>query len=183
VTVPAPVHAPRSVRAEVLGGDRLGRGDRPALSWWLPEGAAIQSAYRIATSDGYDTGRVESDVQSYVDVPVFDRARRRTEARVQVWTDLGESAWSEPVVVDSGLLAESDWTAQWIGVDEEERAPKGSRPAYWVRGVVDALSTDRPQAHVTGVVKVNNLLNQDVQQHVFGDILKRSVTFEVRVRK
>jgi len=151
VTVPAPVHAPRSVRAEVLGGDRLGRGDRPALSWWLPEGAAIQSAYRIATSDGYDTGRVESDVQSYVDVPVFDRARRRTEARVQVWTDLGESAWSEPVVVDSGLLAESDWTAQWIGVDEEERAPKGSRPAYWVRGVVDALSTDRPQAHVTAL--------------------------------
>jgi len=30
---------------------------------------------------------------------------------------------------------------------------------------------------------VNNLLNQDVQQHVFGDMLKRSVVFEVRVRR
>ena len=46
-----------------------------------------------------------------------------------------------------------------------------------------AVGMKWPQARVTAVVKVNNLLNQDVQQHVFGDILKRSVTFEVRVRK
>ncbi len=147
----APFLAPRSVRAEILGGDPLGHGDRPALSWWLPEGAARQTAYRVVTADGYDTGRVESDVQSYVDVPVFDRSRRRVEVRVQVWTDLGESAWSEPVVFDSGLLDESDWTASWIGVDEGERAPKGSRPAYWVRGVVEATSTLQAQAHVTAL--------------------------------
>ena len=143
--------APTSVRAEVLGGDPLGRGDVPALSWWLTSGAAVQTAYRIATSDGYDTGRVESDAQSYVEVPVFDRPHRRVTARVQVWTDLGESAWSEPVVLDSGPLSESDWTAAWIGVEEHERAPKGSRPAYWLRGVVDVSASLHARAHVTAL--------------------------------
>ena len=37
-------------------------------------------------------------------------------------------------------------------------------------------------AKLTTLVKVNNLLNDDVQQHVFGDILTRSVVGEVRVR-
>ena len=76
----------------------------PALSWWLPEGASTQASYRIVTDDGYDSGVVASDRQSYVEVPVFDRARRLTNARVRVNTDLGESAWSEPVPLESGLL-------------------------------------------------------------------------------
>lgn len=37
-------------------------------------------------------------------------------------------------------------------------------------------------AKVTTLIKVNNLLNQDVQQHVFGDILTRSVVGEVRIQ-
>ncbi len=32
----------------------------PRLSWWLPDGAAVQRAYRIRTSNGWDTGRVDS---------------------------------------------------------------------------------------------------------------------------
>jgi outer membrane receptor protein involved in Fe transport len=35
---------------------------------------------------------------------------------------------------------------------------------------------------VTTAVKVNNILNEDIQQHNFGDILKRSVTGEVRFK-
>ena len=31
-------------------------------------------------------------------------------------------------------------------------------------------------------MKVTNLFNQDIQQHVFGDILKRTVSFEVRIK-
>ena len=38
------------------------------------------------------------------------------------------------------------------------------------------------QNRVTTSVKVINLANQDVQQHVFGDILKRQVVGEMRVR-
>ena len=37
-------------------------------------------------------------------------------------------------------------------------------------------------SRLTTLIKVNNLFNQDIQQHIFGDILKRSVTFEVRVK-
>ena len=69
--------------------------------------------------DGYDGGRVDSERQSGVEVPVLDRSRRRTAVRVRVWTDLGESAWSDPVVLDSGLLHAADWTAAWIGVPED----------------------------------------------------------------
>ena len=96
----------------------------------------MQTAYRIATDDGYDSGRVESAEQSYVQLPVFDVSRRSVAAQVQVWTDVGESAWCDPVQLESGLLGEQDWTATWIGVDEPQRAAKGSRPAYWLRSVV-----------------------------------------------
>jgi hypothetical protein len=37
------------------------------------------------------------------------------------------------------------------------------------------------QGRYTTLVKATNLLNEDIQQHVFGDILKRSVVGEVRV--
>ena len=37
-----------------------------------------------------------------------------------------------------------------------------------------------PATKMTTLVKVNNLLNKDIQQHVFGDIIKRSVVGELR---
>ena len=124
------------LRVELAGGDAFGRGDQPTLSWWLPAGAREQLAYRITTDDGYDTGRVESAQQTHVPVNVFDRSRRSTGARVRVWTDLGPSAPSDPVALDSGLLLAEDWAASWIGPAELERAAKGQRPAYWLRSVV-----------------------------------------------
>jgi hypothetical protein len=36
------------VWAEIVGGDALGRGQEPALCWWLPDGASVQHAYRKA---------------------------------------------------------------------------------------------------------------------------------------
>ena len=35
---------------------------------------------------------------------------------------------------------------------------------------------------VTAIVRATNLMNQEIQQHVFGDILKASVTGEVRFK-
>jgi outer membrane receptor protein involved in Fe transport len=37
-------------------------------------------------------------------------------------------------------------------------------------------------AKITTLLKVNNLLNKDIQQHVFGDIIKRSVVAELRLQ-
>jgi len=128
---------PARVWAEVTGGDALGRGQQPALCWWLPEGSSVQHAYRLRTDDGYDTGRVDSATQSFVRLPVFDRPRRVVEAQVKVWTDAGETEWSDPVRLESGLLGEQDWQARWIGVPEAERPEKGSRPGYWLRTLLD----------------------------------------------
>ncbi len=38
------------------------------------------------------------------------------------------------------------------------------------------------QGRITTLVKVNNIFNEDIQQHVFGDIIKRSVMFEARFK-
>ena len=35
---------------------------------------------------------------------------------------------------------------------------------------------------ITTTVKVNNLFNQTVQQHIFGDLLRRTVLGEVKLR-
>jgi len=37
-------------------------------------------------------------------------------------------------------------------------------------------------ARITTMLKVNNIFNEDVQQHVFGDLIKRSGVFEVRLK-
>src|ERR1700733_14268631 len=142
---------PGYVWAEITGGDALGRGGQPALSWWLPAGSSRQQAYQVRTGDGFDTGRVTSADQSFIAVPVFDRARRGTTAAVRVWTDLGESAWSEPVRLEAGLLGDGDWGAQWIGPTEGRRPPKGNRPAYWLRTVVDIPAVDGARLYITAL--------------------------------
>lgn len=38
------------------------------------------------------------------------------------------------------------------------------------------------EQRLTTLIKATNLLNQDIQQHVFGDILKQNVSFEARFR-
>ncbi|WP_426592394.1 family 78 glycoside hydrolase catalytic domain [Cellulomonas sp. McL0617] len=151
--------APRAVRTDVVGGDAFGHGERPAVSWWLPDGATRQSAYRVVTDDGYDSGWTASDRQSFVEVPVFDRARRTCRARVTVRTDLGESAWSDPVLLESGLLGEDDWSAAWIGVHEPVRPPPGRRPAYWLRSEVDVGTVTDTYLHVTALGLYEVFLN------------------------
>jgi alpha-L-rhamnosidase len=148
---PAETFRPSRVWAEVAGGDALGRGQQPALCWWLPEGSAVQHAYRLRTDDGYDTGRVDSAVQSFVRLPVFDRPRRAVLAQVKVWTDAGESEWCDPVRLESGLLGEQDWQARWIGVPEAERPEKGSRPAYWLRTLIDVPPFAEARLYVTAL--------------------------------
>ena len=61
-------------------------------------------------------------------------------------------------------------TSPYHGYTDAYTMVNGSVGAKWMKG------------RVTTMVKVTNLLNQDIQQHVFGDILKRSVVFEVRIK-
>src|SRR5204863_7141732 len=92
----------------------------PRLSWKLPPGTTGQRAYRVRVAD-WDSGRVDGD-ESVV-VPYGGPAlgsRARVEWQVKVWTDSGESEWSEPATFEIGLLRPADWHAQWVEPDERE---------------------------------------------------------------
>ncbi|MGW5655109.1 family 78 glycoside hydrolase catalytic domain [Streptomyces humi] len=106
---------------------------RPRLSWRLPHDARVQLAYRIEAGD-WDTGRVESQDNTGIPYggPVPGSAVRMPW-RVKVWTDLGESPWSEESWWETGLLEPQDWQALWIEPAETEPAAAGRRPAHLLR--------------------------------------------------
>jgi outer membrane receptor protein involved in Fe transport len=61
-------------------------------------------------------------------------------------------------------------TAPFAGFTDSYTMVNGTLGARWMGN------------KLTTSVKVTNLFNQDIQQHVFGDILKRMVVFEVKIR-
>ncbi|UIX29410.1 family 78 glycoside hydrolase catalytic domain [Streptomyces sp. GQFP] len=127
------MNRPTGLRVEHLD-EALGITERrPRLSWRLPEGAGGQLAYRIR-SLGADTGRVPSDRHLLVPWPGGTaRSGRRVEWQVKVWTERGESEWSDAAPWEWGLLGPSDWTARWIEPHEDSVPRPGERPAYVLR--------------------------------------------------
>jgi alpha-L-rhamnosidase len=99
----------------------------------LPEGASEQVAYRVEAS-GWDSGRVDSPTNLYVPYagPALD-SRQVVTWRVKVWTDAGESDWSEPVSWEMGLLRPEDWQARFVTPREDSVPPAGHRPAHLLR--------------------------------------------------
>jgi outer membrane receptor protein involved in Fe transport len=61
-------------------------------------------------------------------------------------------------------------TSPFHGYTDAYTMVNGAVGARWMNG------------KLTTSVKVTNLFNRDIQQHIFGDILKRMVVFEVRVK-
>jgi outer membrane receptor protein involved in Fe transport len=61
-------------------------------------------------------------------------------------------------------------TGPFHGYTDAYTMVNGAIGARWMNG------------KVTTSVKVTNLFNKDIQQHIFGDILKRMVVFEVRLK-
>jgi alpha-L-rhamnosidase len=134
--------APGGLRVEHVG-EALGlRLPAPRLSWRLPDGARAQSAYRITTDSGWDSGWVENDqslLVPYAGPPLA--SSQRVEWRVQVRTDLGESPASEPGWFETGLLWAEDWQASWIEPGQMPDGAAGERPAALLRFEFDV---DRP---------------------------------------
>jgi alpha-L-rhamnosidase len=104
---------------------------QPRFGWLLESDrrAQLQSAYRvlIATSekqlqanvgDKWDSGKVNSD--SSVSVVYQGKALTSGERcywKVRVWDKQGQpSTWSKPGSFEMGLMKQSDWKGQWIGV-------------------------------------------------------------------
>ena len=85
--------------------------------------------------DGHPV-RVEGDAHVLVPWPgkALGSGERR-EVRVRVETEAGLGEWSEPLVVEAGLLDPDDWSAAWVSTGAEA-GPAGHRPAYLLRGEV-----------------------------------------------
>ena len=155
------------LRCEYLT-DPLGIDVRhPRLSWKLesgdlkPERGVRQSAYQILAAsseellqkdvgDLWDSGKVVSDETAQI---VYGGKPLQTGEqvfwKVRAWDQNDQTTpWSEPAKWSMGLLKDSDWKAEWIGLDdvgkvtptrEAELADKGhkitiTKALYGVKG-------------------------------------------------
>ena len=111
----------------------------PRLCWQMKSRArgAAQEAYQVLVasslarlqadrSDLWDSGRVkspESVLVEYGGTPL--KSREQCYWKVRVWDQRDRvSAWSKPARWTMGLLAEVDWDAEWIGMDERFGDPE-----------------------------------------------------------
>lgn len=144
-----PVDLRTEGRREPLGLD----APSPRLSWKLHgDGRGrMQTAYRILVAADADPVEVEALWDSgvvrsptSVGVPYGGpplRSRTRYCWRVRVGDESGsESDWSTLASWETGLTAQEDWTARWIGAGEPEatgltlQAPRSSAPLHRIRG-------------------------------------------------
>lgn len=111
------------------GGDVIGIGEcTPRLSWKVDAGESKgwrQKAYELKIkSDGGDelyNGVVESTESAFIEwpaEPLKSRERVHVSVRVQGAEDDNWSAWSAPVLIEMGLLDNSEFDASFIGKDE-----------------------------------------------------------------
>ncbi|HEX4788741.1 MAG TPA: alpha-L-rhamnosidase N-terminal domain-containing protein, partial [Actinospica sp.] len=127
----------------------LGIGEaRPRLSWRIAAGPRdwMQTEYEIRVRDernGREVGRVRRETGESVLVPwpvESLRSRQRVGASVRVWGRDGEgpSPWSEPLMVEAGLLGPHDWTAALVSPmwPQDDARPFLLRGSFLLRGPV-----------------------------------------------
>src|SRR5215210_5531888 len=114
---------PTAVRFEHRepGRPALGIGTAtPRLSWYLPDADPdfAPAGYQVeVTREGQqpEVEDVGSADQVLVPWPLRPLAsRERASVRVRVRDGQDWTGWSEPAVVEAGLLEESDWTAAFV---------------------------------------------------------------------
>ena len=97
--------------------------------------ARAQSAYQVIVAssadnaaarigDVWDSGKVESNL-NYDVVYSGSALTSRTKYffAVQVWDEKGESVWSDVSTFETGILDESEWSANWIGITDGDSVP------------------------------------------------------------
>jgi len=104
---------------------------QPRFGWVLQsdQRGQAQSAYQILvagseakleadTGDKWDSGKIDSD--NAINVEYAGKPLASGEKcywKVRVWDKQGRpSTWSQPASFEMGLLQQSDWKGQWIGV-------------------------------------------------------------------
>lgn len=104
----------------------------PRLSWEITSTHrnVQQTAYHIIVAsseeklkrgegDLWNSGKVMSSQSIHISYN-GKALQSRVSAywKVRVWTNKGESGWSDNTFWSMGLLKPDDWSAQWIGIDE-----------------------------------------------------------------
>ncbi|MFG2592317.1 family 78 glycoside hydrolase catalytic domain [Streptomyces sp. NPDC048438] len=151
--------------------DGLGIGvAAPRLSWTLPAGAAAQTGYEIelGRADRTEkTGRIEGAAQNLVPWPGEPlSSRERVSVRVRVWGGAaGPSPWSEPGVVEAGLLQPQDWQAVPVGAAWEENHDEDRRPAR----VRKDFTLSRPVTRARLYVSAHGLYEAEINGRRVGD--------------
>lgn len=117
---------------------------QPRLSWQINSDArnVMQTAYRILVAstpekllqnqgDLWDSGEVRSDISQWVAYQGKKlQSNQRCYWKVKVTTNNSASAWSTPATWSMGLMNESHWRGQWIGLD---RTAPGDSDTQWSR--------------------------------------------------
>ena len=104
----------------------------PRLSWEINSDArdVVQTAYRLLVAssldklndgegDLFDSNSVKSNAS--INVPYNGKkleSRMVCYWKVQITTNSGSKAWSEPARWTMGLMEAGDWKAQWTGLDK-----------------------------------------------------------------
>ena len=125
----------------------LGIGTKfPRLSWEIQsnERNTVQTAYQIRCANSveglideknllWDTSKVDSDQSIQLEYQGRELSSgQRVYWQVKVWTNKGESDWSEPSFLEIGLLDQSNWKAKWIEPDIVEDISQ-STPSPYIR--------------------------------------------------
>jgi len=121
----------QNLRCEMLENPRGIDAVHPRLSWEITGDARSirQTAYQVIVAstpaklaanvgDIWDSHKVasgESTMVNYAGKPLTSRAT--CYWKVKIWTNKGESAWSQSASWTEGLLNPTDWKAKWIGYD------------------------------------------------------------------
>ena len=135
----------------------------PRFSWTIlsDKQDVHQTAYQIVVStdkgEVWNTGRVESDQQLWVRYqgqPL--KSATSCTWKVKVWTNVGETAWSDEASFGIGLLKENHWTGRWIGMEQllpdEERGLHTRLAARYVRKEFELNKpVKRALAYVAGI--------------------------------
>ena len=155
----------------------LGLGETaPRLSWELSE--RTQTAYRITTDNGWDTGRVDSEqsVAVVYDGPALE-SRQRVAWTATVWTDEGDataSSWFEV-----GLLETQDWTAKWID-GPLAGGPRSTVPATTFGKTFEANDIVSARLYVTALGLVEVRINGE--RTTDAELLPGWTDYRARVR-
>ncbi|HET6627015.1 MAG TPA: glycoside hydrolase family 78 protein [Nocardioidaceae bacterium] len=174
--MPATAASTGQVQPHALSTDHrtkpLGIDDRnPSFGWQLRshERAESQTAYRVLVAstpevlaagvgDLWDSGKVTSSGSlqvPYAGTPL--QSRTRYHWKVMAWDASGDAGrWSAPSWFETGLMDQSDWSADWISHDTDlplaTSNAQQNYPAALATGhtLGQSVTTDRPFNRIGG---------------------------------